>query len=344
LGRQIGVAVVGYGFMGTTHLTAWSMVEDAKVLAVVGRDRIKAEKVASRFDAVSYSTLGQALKELAVDAVDICTPTFTHRDYALEALNAGKHVLVEKPMALSLREADEMIQVADAGGLKLMVAHVLRFFSEYAKVRELVQGGAIGRPVMVRAKRAGSMPPWGVQSWFMDQSKSGGVAVDLAAHDVDFLRWCLQDEVEDVFALSHRLVTRETFVDDHVLMVLRFRKGAIAHVEASWAMPTALPFTTSLEVAGSSGSLSVDNESTPPLTIVNRRGVERFSPETRPWVEGMPFSIDPFYGEVQHFADCVINDRKPITDGRESRRSLEVILAAAESAATGEPITLQAEA
>ncbi|MEM2905995.1 MAG: Gfo/Idh/MocA family oxidoreductase [Candidatus Bathyarchaeia archaeon] len=338
MSRQIGVAVVGYGFMGTTHLTAWSMIPEAKVLAVVGRDRAKAEKVARGFNAAAYSSLTRALEEQPVDVVDVCTPTFTHRDYALEAIKAEKHVLVEKPMALSLREADEMIQAAEAKSVKLMVAHVLRFFAEYVKARELVQRGVVGRPVMVKAKRVGSMPPWGAENWFIDPSKSGGVAVDLAIHDIDFLRWCLQDEVERVFALTHRRVSREPLVDDHALILLRFRGGVVAHVEASWAMPQALPFTTSLEVRGPSGVLSIDNESTVPLTIVNRNGTQRFSPETRPWVQGMPFPIDPFYAETRHFTDCVLNDQRPTTDGHESRRSLEVVLAAARSAATGETV------
>jgi len=344
LDAQMGVVVVGYGFMGTTHLTAWSMVPEAKIRAVIGRDRVKAEKVARGFQAVAYGSLREALEEQAVDVVDVCTPTFTHPGYALEALSAGRHVLVEKPMALSLTEADEMIQAAEARGVKLMVAHVLRFFADYVKARELVQAGAVGRPIMLKAKRAGSMPPWGAESWFMDQSKSGGVTVDLAIHDVDFLRWCLQDEVRQVFALSHSSAVRGTSAENHVLIALRFREGAVAHVEASWAMPAALPFTTSLEIAGSKGTLSVDNQSTVPLTILSRDSLERFTPETLPWVQGMPFPIDPFYGEIRHFADCVLHDRSPLTDGRESKRSLEVVLAAVKSASSGEPVALRTEA
>lgn len=247
-------------------------------------------------------------------------------------------------MALSLREADEMIEAADAHGRKLMVAHVLRFFPEYVKVKGLVQAGTIGHPVMVRAVRTGSIPPWGIDSWFMDQSKSGGVAADLAIHDIDFLRWCLQDEVESVFALTHRRSTVKTFVEDHALISLEFGRGTVAHVEASWAMPTLLPFTTGLEVEGPLGRLSVDSRSTSPLTIVDRNGARYLSPQTRPWVESMPFPIDPFYDEIQHFVDCVLQDRRPISDGPESRRSLEVAIAAVRSAADGSPISLQREA
>ncbi|MEM3693146.1 MAG: Gfo/Idh/MocA family oxidoreductase [Candidatus Bathyarchaeia archaeon] len=339
--KGIGVAVVGYGFMGSTHMVAWKMVEGSRILAVIGRNVEMARRSAERYGARAYGSLKDALKNEAIEIVDICTPTHTHRELAVEALEAGKHVLVEKPMAISLKDADEMIRAARKAGLKLMVAHVLRFFADYAKAKALLDEGLVGEPVIARAQRESPSPAWGAESWFIDQAKSGGVTVDLAIHDVDFLRWCLEDEVRRVYARA----CRREFADgrrleDHVLMILRFRRGCIAHVEASWAMPKLYPFTTSLEIAGTKGILNLDNQSTTPITIITDKGIDRISPESLPWIPGMPFPIDPYVAEIRHFFQCVLEDRKPLTDGEESKRSLEVVLAAAESVAFGKPIDL----
>ncbi len=344
MAEKLGVAIVGYGFMGATHMIAWSMVPEARITAVVGRNVAKAVESAYKYGARAYGSLKEALSAEAVDVVDVCTPTYTHKDLAVEAFEAGKHVLCEKPMALTLKDADEMIWSAGKADVKFMVAHVLRFFADYAKARGLVKQGLVGEPVIARAQRTSAAPPWGVESWFLEQAKSGGVTVDLAIHDVDFLRWCLGDEVRRVYAVAcTRGATPGAMLEDHVLMVLRFRKGCIAHVEASWAMPGLHPFTTSLEVAGTKGMLNLDNQSTPPITITTDKKVERLNPETRPWVQGMPFPIDPYYAEIRHFATCVLEDREPMMDGEESRKTLEVVLAAADSGRSGKPVELSVE-
>jgi UDP-N-acetylglucosamine 3-dehydrogenase len=341
LKKELGVAVVGYGFMGSTHMIAWSMIEGTRILAVVGRNVEAARRSAERYGARGYGSLRDALKNEPLEVVDICTPTYTHRELAVEALEAGKHVLVEKPMAISLKDADEMIRASRKAGVKLMVAHVLRFFADYAKAKALLDEGLLGELVMARAQRASPSPAWGAESWFIDQAKSGGVTVDLAIHDVDFLRWCLGDEVRRVYARTClRELSDGRRLEDHALMILRFRKGCIAHVEASWAMPKPYPFTTSLEIAGTKGILNLDNQSTIPITVITDKGIDRISPETLPWIPGMPFPIDPYVAEIRHFYECILEDRKPLTDGEESRRSLEVVLAAAESAASGKPIDL----
>ena len=332
-----GICIVGYGFMGTTHASAWKLIENAEIKAFIGRNLDKAGEVASKYGAKAYSTLGEALRREEVDIVDICTPTYTHKGFALEAAEAGKHILCEKPIALTLDDADEMIRASEKADVKFMVAHCLRFFAEYAKMRELIKEGAIGEPVISRALRAGPLPTWG--TWFSDQSKSGGVAVDLAIHDIDFLRWCYGDEVERVYASIGKLVRRELNMDDHALILLRFRKGGIAHVEASWAVPQQYPFTMMMEVAGTKGIISLDNHSTIPVKVIKDDSAQAYTPDTLPWVQGMPFPIDPYYREIFHFLECVEADKKPLTDGLEAKKALAVALAAKESSEKGQPIT-----
>lgn len=336
----MGVALVGCGFMGGVHLNAWTMIPEAKIVAVVDVRKNMARPVARKFKAKAYSKLEQAVNEVDIDVVDICTPTYTHKQNVMNAVKARKQVLVEKPLALSLKDADQMIGAARKAGVKFMVAHVIRFFAEYARIKELVSQGAIGEPVISRGHRAGPLPTWGTRSWFLNPKLSGGVGIDLAIHDIDFTRWCFDDKVKDVYAKVARLVHKRGVCDDHALIIMRFEHDGIAHIEASWAVPSQYPFTTYFEIAGRKGFISVDNLSVTPVTVMSNGKVERLSPETSPPVPGMPFPIDPYYREIRHFADCVINGTEPMTNGEEAKKSLEIALAAIRSSKTGDVIKL----
>jgi len=341
--EKMGVAVVGCGFMGNVHLNAWSMIPEAKVVALVDIRPNMAKGVGRKFKAKVFRDLDRAMKEADVDVVDITTPTFTHRDHVIKAVQAGKQVMVEKPFALTLKDVDQMISAVHKAGVKLMVAHCIRFFGEYAKIKELVSQGSIGEPVISRGLRAGPLPTWGTRSWFLDQEKSGGVGIDLAIHDIDFTRWCFDDKVKTVYAKVGRLAHKKGVCDDHALFILRFEHGGIAHIEASWAVPRQYPFTTYFEIAGRKGFLSVDNSSVAPITVMSNGKVERISPETMPTVPGMPFPIDPYYREVRHFVDCLENGKEPLTNGEEAKKSLEIALAGIRSSKTGSVVKLPLE-
>lgn len=340
MGDKLGVAVIGYGFMGTTHLSAWKLVEEAEIKAVMGRTLPKVKEVAEKFNATAYNNLEDILKRDDIDIIDICTPTYTHAKYAVSSMNAGKHVLCEKPMALSLKEADEMINASKRNKVKLMIAHVLRFFPEYMKAKELVDNGSIGEPVIARAYRGGPMPTW--SPWFTEKEKSGGIAIDLAIHDVDFLIWAFNKDVEKVYAKVDRLIHKDVSAEDFALITMKFNEGGIALVEASWALPQRFPFTMKLEIDGTEGMISLDNQSTVPVKLITNESVEGFSPETLPWRPSVhPFPIDPYYREIKHFIESILKDKPPMTDGEVSKKSLAVCLAALKSSETNSPIMLR---
>jgi predicted dehydrogenase len=337
--KRIGVAILGYGFMGTTHLAAWKMMDDCRVLGLWGRDKSRLNDVASKYGVRPYESFSQIIDDKDVDVVDICTPTYTHRKLAVEAMEAGKHVIVEKPMALNLEEADDMISTSRRTGVKLMVAHVLRFFPEYMKAKDLIDQGLLGELAVIRAWRGGPAPEW--SPWFMDLGKSGGVTVDLAIHDVDFAIWINGCMPSEVYAKVANLVHKSHDIHDYALIALKFPTGCIALLEANWALPKSYPFTMKLEVDGTKGMIHLDNQSPTPLRLWTESGVEGFSPETLPWKPGVhPFPLDPFYREIRHFVECIKEDRMPITDGVEARKSLEICLAAMRSAAENHPIRI----
>lgn len=325
---KVGVAVIGAGFIAqVAHLPAWSKLEGTELIAVVRRSEARAKEVAERFGAKYYFTdYLKALKLEEVDVVDICTPTYTHREIAVSAAEHGKHIILEKPIALKLRDADAIISAAKRYGVKLMVAHCLRFWPEYVKVWELVKEGRVGNVRISRAYRISSLPDWA--PWFPYEKLSGGVIVDMGIHDIDYLRW-LMGEVVEVFARGRR-VREGIEALDYVHVLLKFKSGSIAYVESNWAMPKGFPLTTYLEVVGDEGMVVVDNRSTTTLTVEGR-GVRK---------SYTPLGEDAYYLEVKAFLNAVLEDREPPVPGEEARRSLEVALAALKSAKEGKPIKL----
>lgn len=336
---KLGVAVLGYGFMGTTHLSAWRYIEECELKAVMGRTIEKVKEIAEKFGVDAYSDLEPILKRNDVDIIDICTPTNTHAKYAIASMEAGKHVFVEKPIALSLKDADAMINSAKRNKVKLMVGHVLRFFPEYMKIKELVSQGMIGEPVIARTFRGGPIPEW--SPWFLDKNQSGGVAVDLAIHDVDFLMWTFDQRIERVYAKVKRLVHKNITAEDYALITLKFEKGGIALVEANWALPKQFPFTMKIEIDGTKGMIMSDNQSSVPVRLITNDITAGFAPERLPWRPAIhPFPVDPFYRELKHFVECIRENKIPMTDGEVARRSLEVCLAALKSAELNSPVKL----
>jgi predicted dehydrogenase len=258
------------------------------------------------------------LERKDVDVVDICTPTDTHAQVAVDSAKVGKNVLLEKPIALTLRDADRIIGAVKKAGVTFMVAHCIRFFSEYMKVKELLDKGVLGEPVIARALRAGPLPGWGVKSWF-------------------------NQDVARVYAKVGRFVRKDANMDDHALMILRFQGGGVAHIEASWAVPQEYPFTYAFELSGTKGFVSFNNHDTVPLTVMSKGKITHYGVDTERWVEGMPFPIDPYYREIRHFADCVLKGETPLTGGEEARKALEIALAAKASSKRGEPVKIPLE-
>jgi len=330
---KLKVAILGTGFMGRTHAQCWARVPEAKIAAFLETpERAKeAAPLALRYGAKIVTNYEDILKDKEINIIDICLPTFLHKDFAIKAMEAGKHVLCEKPIALTLKDAKEMIDTARKTGVKFMVAMVVRFFPEYKATKELVDQGALGEPRIARAYRIGTFPVWGVKGWFGEQKLSGGVIVDLAIHDLDYLRWLFNDEVDRVYALSpERKVVKDITAQDHAIILLKFKKGTIAYCMASWAYPPSKKFTTYFEVVGTEGILIVDNLSTAPLKVWTKEG-ETFL---------QPVPKDGYQLEIEHFAECVLKDKEPLVKPEDAYKALEIALAAVKSTYTGKPVSL----
>jgi predicted dehydrogenase len=271
--------------------------------------------------------LGATLE--AVDLIDICTPPALHAGATIAAARAGKHVICEKPIARHLADARAMIAACQEAGVRLFVAHVVRFFPEFARAKAVLDSGALGRLGVARSVRGGAPP--GHSAWFSDVEQSGGVTLDVAIHDIDYMRWLCGDVVR-VFA---RGLTFRGLQVDHALITLRFASGAIGHIEGSWAFPAG-NFRTSIELAGTEGLLAHDSDQAKPLEVQYHAGAAPASPPALG--NPAPISDDPYFQEFQHALDAIESGSPFLVTPDDALAALRVALAAIESLRTGMPV------
>lgn len=308
--------------MAEEHVDAYAGVDEATVAAVASPNTASSFVAERGLDADPYSSVGAMLDRADIDAVDICTPTPTHRDLVETVVERGVDALCEKPIAGTLADATAIVDLVDDADVTFMVGHTLRFVPEYAAVRRAVQEGAIGDLGVARARRLSSFPEWGRQDWYREGS--GGPLVDLAIHDLDFLRWTF-GEVDRVQARS----TEEAAAHTHA--TLRFEDGGVGYVEASWAQPEGTGLLNELEVAGDEGMLELDGAEARPV-VVRTDGREEVL--THPGTGG-------YEAELREFVSCVESGRTPTVTAQDAVEALRLSLAATRSVETGAPVAVE---
>lgn len=326
------VGVLGCGFMGLTHLDAYANMPNVEVVGVVDTRPDAAAAAAELATATPYPSYDEFTAAEEPDLIDICLPTAYHRDLAVRVAREGRHVILEKPMARLLEDADRIIEAFSNSQGRLFVAHVVRFFPEYVQLKEMIDAGRFGEVGVVRTSRkAPFIGGW--NDWYANWQASGGLVVDMLVHDFDFLRWSF-GEVERVYAKS--LVGREYNRVDYALVTLRFRNGVIAHVEGHWGYPD--PFWYSVEVAGTKALASVDSRKYAPARIlVNERTIASGNGES----PGSSLGQNPYQLELEHFVRCVETGEEPVVSEVDGYEALRISLAAMESAMSRVPISLR---
>ena len=307
--EPLRLAVFGLGFMGSTHLKALKTIAGARLTAVFEQDetRLHGDLTAVRgniggpgemcdFTGVAkYHELSAVLADPQVDAVDICLPTDQHAAVVTAALRAGKHVLVEKPLALDGATADALVEEARRNARVLMTAHVLRFLPDYLVLREALRGGHIGAPRFATFRRRCAAPGWG--GWLQDPSKSGGGVFDLLIHDVDMCL-ALFGKPEAVAATGVCDAARGIDCLDAALL---YPDGAAVSVIGGWHNPGAFPFSMEYTVTFDGGTIDFQSAGRVP-TLYAADGTER--PLTRPDQDG-------YAAEIAYFVDCCRHGRAP---------------------------------
>ena len=325
------VAVVGAGTMGGVHSGAYAKMPNAELVAIMDILPEAAQRLAEMHSVAAYTDLKQMLAEVEVDVVDLCVPTNVRLDCMRVAVAAGKHICAEKPLGRTIGQAQEAVRICEEAGVVLFVAQVLRWFPEYKRMHDLIEAGAVGKPVVVRVTRSSSYPR-GTNDWFADMKASGGVVLDMIIHDFDWLRWCF-GKVKRIYARG--LYEAGIRLTDYALVTLRFESGLVAHVEGNWARPSG--FTTEVEVAGTGGLLHFVNEQAVPLRVELKAEAEA-GPGVN--VPSSPTWADPYYQELEHFITCLEEGRTPDVTGQDGLEAVRIAESALRSISSGQPVVL----
>jgi predicted dehydrogenase len=258
-----------------------------------------------------------------------------HAQHAIAALEAGKHVICEKPMARTVAEGQAMLDAAKEADRQLLVGQVVRFFPEFRRLHDAIQGGQIGEPAIARLSRV-SRFPHGSGEWYNEIDLSGGAILDMGVHDLDWLLWTL-GPAERVYARG--LIQQRIPYMDYGLMTVRLANGAICHVESSWAETSG--FSTFGEISGDEGMLTYDSRENPAVFMELRE-----PPETSPGVAipGSYTQESPYVTQLRHLARCILGLEEPIVTAEEALQAIRLALAAIESIDTNEPVELEEEA
>lgn len=338
------IGIIGLGFMGVTHFKASRKISGAKVSAVCTRDAVKLagdwRSVQGNFgegggeqdlSGISrYENWRDLISDESIDLVDICLPTHLHREVAIAALEAGKHVLVEKPIALSLEDADAMNAAAQKAGKLLMVGQVLRFFPAFAEARERVLSGEFGALRAAHFKRIISAPSWSKDDHFEDVNKSGGAAIDLHIHDTDFIQYLAgtpqQVRATGVVLPSGAVTYLQTqyLYDGPNAPSISCASGAIA--------AKGLSFEHGFDIYCEEATLQYNTLSTGEEMWIFANGEKRVLTPQRP---------EAFVAQLQHAADCAgSGEKSEIIDGQIARQSLAVCVQEVKAVHSGQTLAV----
>jgi len=328
------VGVLGSGFMGGTHARAYAKMNGVDVAAVSSRRLEKAQRLAEEVGAQATTDDMAVVSDPTIEALSITLPTYLHAQYAIAALKAGKHVLLEKPFALTAAGCEGMMAAQKESGKVLLVAHVLRFWSEYVSLVEFVQSGKFGRPLSAVATRRSQLPGWA--DWFLNPAWSGGAVLDLCVHDFDVMNWMF-GAPKTVYARGRELKPG-LWNDVHATIDYGDAEG---FVEGSEFMPAGYPFTMALKVLCEGGIVEfrfraggVSVEMGGSNSLIAYEPGKSYALETSPG--------DAYANQAAYFIDCVRNGRMP-TVGTPEQARLAVLTAelARQSLESGEVALLQ---
>ncbi len=340
--NKLKVAVIGCGKIAQVrHLPEYAASEHVEIVAVCDVVKERAEEIAEQYGAKAYTDYKEVVQLKDVDVVSVCLPNYLHAPVSVAALNAGKHVLCEKPMATSKEEAEEMVTAARTNNKKLMIAHNQRFNASHQKAKEILDSGKLGKIYSFRTTFGHPGPEgWsvdGANSWFFDKEKAFiGAMGDLGVHKSDLLRYLL-GEFSEVGAFIETNAKQNTLVDDNAVCILRTETGVIGTLTASWAYTTGDDNST--KIYGENGTLLIEGDPVYSLIEEYKNG------ETVNYKLGK-IQTNEAGGQttshvIDHFIDSILEDKEPLITGEEGLKSLEIILGAIASQETKQFISLK---
>jgi UDP-N-acetylglucosamine 3-dehydrogenase len=313
--NKIGAAVIGTGFWGKNHARVYKELENTDLVAICDVNSERAKSIAEQYGVKAYTDSSIMLKNPEIQTVSVCTWSIKLAEEARKCLHAGKHVLVEKPMATDTKQAQTLIDTAKANGLYLSVGFLMRFIPGLQQIKQAVESKKIGELVSATAKRVTQWP---------ERIGDVGIVKDTAIHDIDVMRFISGEDPVSVYAKTGNMRHRQ--FEDYAQIMLTYESGKTAFIESNWLTPYKI---RSLNVTGSEAIMRLDYNSQE-LWIDN--ALETVQPRK-------PFE-EPLKAELAHFARCIIEKKTPMITGEDGYTALEIALAAMKSSAKNAVIKL----
>ena len=308
------VGLIGIGGMGNVHFNCYRKMPGIEIAVADVRVDMAKEKIKDENVHV-YASYEEMIEKEQPQLIDICTPSYMHADMAVYALTHGAHVLCEKPMSLSSEESERMIAASEKSGKKLMIAHVVRFMSPYVYLKSVIDSGELGKPVHIIMHRLSEAPKWSWENWMLIPEKSGGVALDLSVHDIDFTQYVF-GQPRSVSATYHDLKNNS----NHVSTVFEY-DGFSVETVGGW-FNASIPFRAEYLAVFENGY--IESRCGKIIKCGEEITVEagEVSEDTGINLSG----ADGYADEIAYFIDCIKNDRNPerVTPSS-SKRSVELV-------------------
>ena len=339
---MIGVGIIGAGFMGKNHYNQYEKLAGrTKFVALCDKE---ADRQAGDWSKVggnigdtdgrkqdlgkiaAYDDWRELVADSDVDLVDICAPTFLHREMVTEALKAGKHVLCEKPMGLTVEECDEMLAVAGEAKGKFIIAQVIRFWPEYVYLKQVFDDQRFGELKALNLRRQITVLDHALNNWILDPDLSGGSILDLHVHDVDYAL-CLLGKPKSVFASGYERIPGSI---DRVHSSWHYGGDLVVQLEGAGDLPTGFGFNMGITAVFEKGALIWDINTGKPLTV--------YRPGQEPEVPQLA-AADGYFAEIEYFISCIERDDPPtLTTPQQSRDAVALALAEKQSTMTKSPV------
>lgn len=333
-GRVLRVGVIGAGFIGGLHARILSECPSAELVAVADADGELARKVASAYGAAAYEDYNELLRREDIQAVSVCVPEEVHEPVGVAVARAGKHMLLEKPIAKTVAEAEAISRACEQAGVRMMVAHVLRFDPRYVQLHDAILRGEIGDPIHIRVKRN--------NPWLSGARLKGRVSIlhYLGVHDIDLMRWYAGSDVVKVYGAQVSKRLADIGAADSLFALLTFANGALGLLDLSWALPKEVPsgIVSHAEVMGTKGIGYVE---------IFEQGLRLFTegsgvvfPDTLHWPEVNGRVSGDLAAEIEHFVTAVLEGREFLMSTADAIKAVEVIEAIQESIRSGQAVAL----
>ncbi len=314
--KKIGVAVIGTGFWGKNHARVYKELAETELVAICDIDPQRAKAVADQFGAKPYTSAAQMLRNKDIEAVSVCTWSTVLAKEATKAVQAGRHVLVEKPMAANVKQAENLLKKAEKEGVHLTVGFLMRFIPGLQHIKKAVQDKTIGELVCASGKRVSQWP---------ERIGDVGVVKDTAIHDIDIMLHLFNEDPVAVYAKTGSM--RHIRYEDYAQIMLTFKGGKSAFIESNWLTP----YKTRILIATGSEAIMNLDYITQELTVENAK--ETLKPR-------YPMQ-EPLKLELQHFANCIMKKDKPLITGLDGLKALRIAESALKSSATGRIVKLE---